>query len=333
MTDAVGRIVADIQRGKRAGVYLLVGDEFLAREGAQAIVDALVPREHQPLNVEVVGDEEATTVPGRLRMVPLFGGVKVVVVRDTRAFASKQNVGELFRRSRDAWKDGDEARAVRLLLQATGAAGRDRGFLERAAKGGISEPVWQDLFPFEATEESERWLQETAGRAVADGKEVSDAAGAATARIYEELVMQPIPAGAVLVLTAEAVDQRRSLFKRISDAGVVVDCGVRTGKLGETQMKPEVARARIEEAVARAGKRMADDAIAAVVERIGFSVRSLESELEKILLYVGTRADIRRPDVLAVLSASREASIFDLTNALESRDAAGFVRALRALLV
>jgi hypothetical protein len=41
MTDAVGRIVADIQRGKRAGVYLLVGDEFLARAGAQAIVDAL----------------------------------------------------------------------------------------------------------------------------------------------------------------------------------------------------------------------------------------------------------------------------------------------------
>lgn len=333
MTDAVGKIVADVQRGKRAGVYLFVGDEFLAREGAQAIVDALIPKAHQPLSVEVVSDDEAATVPARLRMVPLFGGVKVVVVHDTRAFASKQNVGEIFRRSRDAWKEGDEARAMRLLSQAVSAAGRDRAFLERAAKGSLSEPVWRELLPFEASAESERWLQETAGRLVAEGKEISEAAGAATARIYEDLVAQQIPPGAVLILTAEAVDQRRSLFKRIGESGVVVDCGVRTGKLGETQMKPDVARARIEETVESEGKRIADDAVTAIVERTGFSVRTLESELEKILLYVGNRAEIRRADVLEVLSNSRDASIFDLTNALEGRDVAGVLRALRALLV
>jgi DNA polymerase III delta subunit len=98
-------------------------------------------------------------------------------------------------------------------------------------------------------------------------------------------------------------------------------------------MKPDVARARIEETVGRAGKRIADDAVHAIVERTGFSVRTLESELEKILLYVGSRAEIRRADVLEVLSNSRDASIFDLTNALEARDAAGVLRALRALLV
>ena len=333
MTDAVGKIVADIQRGKRAGVYLLVGDEFLAREGTQAIVDALVPKAHQPLSVEAVGDDDAASVAGRLRTVPLFGGVKVVVVHDTKALVSKQNLGDLFRRSRDAWKEGDDQRAVRLLLQATGAAGRDRAFLERAAKGGMSEAAWREVFPFEPTEESERWLQEIVGRVVAEGKEVSDAAGAATARIYEDLVKQQIPAGAALILTAEAVDQRRALFKRISESGVVVNCGVRTGKLGETQMKPEVARARIQDSAGHAGKRIDDDAVTAIVERTGFSVRSLDSELEKILLYVGSRTEIRRADVLEVLSGSREASIFDLTNALEERDAAGAVRALRALAV
>ena len=333
MTDAVGRIVADMQRGKRAGVYLLVGDEFLARQGAQAIVDALVPKAHQSLSVEAVGDDEAASVAGRLRMVPLFGGVKVVVVYDTKALVSKQNLGDLFRRSRDAWKEGDDQRAIRLLLQATGAAGRDRAFLERAAKGGLSEAVWRELFPFEPTEESERWLRETAGRLVAEGKEISDAAGAATARIYEDIVKQQIPAGAVLILTAEAVDQRRALFKRISESGVVVDCGVRTGKLGESQMKPDVARARIEDAVGRAGKRIDDDAVRAIVERTGFSVRALDSELEKILLYLGSRAEVRRADVLEVLSSSREANIFDLTNALEERNAAGALRALRSLAV
>jgi DNA polymerase-3 subunit delta len=182
-------------------------------------------------------------------------------------------------------------------------------------------------------EESERWLQETAGRLAAEGAEVSEGPAAGTAPIYEALIQQGIPAGAVLILTADVVDQRRALFKRIGEAGVVVDCGVRAGKLGETQMKPEVARGRIREAVARAGKRIEDEAVAGIVERTGFSVRALESELEKILLYVGDRGEIRKSDVLEVLSNTREASIFDLTSALEEREAARAIRALRALAV
>jgi DNA polymerase-3 subunit delta len=331
MTDPVAGIVTDIRRGRRAGVYLLVGDEFLARAGAQAIVDALVPKAHQPLSVETVGDEDAASVGGRLRMVPLFGGVKVVVVHDTKALVSKQNVADLFTKSRDAWGEGDGQRATRLLLQAVGAAGRDRAFLERAARGDLAEAVWRELFPFDPTEESERWLRETSGRLVAEGAEVADPGGAATARIYDDLLKQPIPAGAALILTAEAADPRRALFKRISACGVVVDCGVRTGKPGETQMKPDVARARVADAVGRAGKRIDNDAIVAIVERTGFSVRGLDSELEKILLYVGDRTEVRRADVLDVLSNSREASVFDLISALEARDAAGALRALRSL--
>jgi DNA polymerase III subunit delta len=333
MTGAIGKIVADIQRGERAPVYLLFGDELLAREGAKAIVDALVPEAHRSLSVETVGDDEVASVAGRLRTLPLFGGVKVVVVRDTRAFVCKQNLGELFRRSRDAWKEGDDKRAIRLLLQATGAAGQDRAFLERAAKGALPEAVWEQVLGLTRDEESERWLQETSGRLVTEGLEVAEASGVGTAQIYEGLIREGVPTGAVLILTAEVVDQRRALFKRISESGVVVDCGVRTGKLGETQMKPDVARARIKDTVGRAGKRIDDEAVTGIVERIGFSVRALESELEKILLYVGSRAEIRRADVLEVLSTSREAGIFDLTNALEERDAAGAFRALRALMV
>jgi DNA polymerase III delta subunit len=153
------------------------------------------------------------------------------------------------------------------------------------------------------------------------------------AQVYEDLLREGIPSGAVLIVTAEVADQRRALFKRMAEAGVAVDCGVRTGRLGETQMRPEVARARIKDAVSRAGKRIDEDAVTGIVERTGFSVRALESELEKILLYVGGRTDIRKVDALEVLSSSREASIFDLTSALEAQDAGGALRALRALAV
>ena len=331
MTDPIDKIVADLQRGKLAAVYLLHGDELVARDGAKAVVEALVPEAHRSLSVEVVGDDDAASVGSRLRTVPLFGGLKVVVVHDTKAFVSKQSAGEVFRRSRDAWRDGDAKRAARLLVQATGAAGRDRAFVERAARGELSDEAWEQVLGLKRDEESERWLQEAAGRVAAEGGEISECPSEGTAPIYEALLRQGIPPGAVLILTAEVVDQRRSLFKRIVETGVVVDCGVRTGKLGETQMKPDVARGRIREAVARARKRIDDEAVAAIVERTGFSVRALDSELEKILLYVGDRAEIRAADVLQVLSNTREASIFDLTNAIEERDAARAIRALRAL--
>jgi DNA polymerase-3 subunit delta len=96
-------------------------------------------------------------------------------------------------------------------------------------------------------------------------------------------------------------------------------------------MKPELARKRIHEVISRAGKRIDGDTTTAIVERTGFSVRALDSELEKIILYLGDRTEVRRADVLAVLSNTREASIFDLTNAIEERDAGGTIRALRSL--
>ncbi|HEX7629557.1 MAG TPA: hypothetical protein VF431_04370, partial [Candidatus Methylomirabilis sp.] len=57
MPGLIDKVVADIQKGARSPVYLLYGDELLTREGAKAIVDALVPALHQPLSVEVVAEE------------------------------------------------------------------------------------------------------------------------------------------------------------------------------------------------------------------------------------------------------------------------------------
>jgi DNA polymerase-3 subunit delta len=97
-------------------------------------------------------------------------------------------------------------------------------------------------------------------------------------------------------------------------------------------MDPEAARAKIRQMVAAAGKSLAPDAMAAVVEGTGFSMRSLEAELEKLLLYVGPRPTVVLADVMAVLSSSREANIFDLTNAMSGRDAGRALRSLRNLM-
>lgn len=333
MTGTLEKAIAELKQGRRFPVYLLHGDEFVAKQGAKAIVEALVPPAQQSLNVEVVAeDRDLASLPMRLNTLPLLGGAKAVVVHDSKAFVSRESVDALVKRSFEAWQDGDVARAIRWLLQAVAAVGEGEPFLERAGRGEVSGSELARVLATEADAEKDQWLRDVAGRAVADGMAVPEATGAGLARVYEDTIQQGIPAGASLVLTAEVVDERRALFKKISATGFVIDCGVRSRRAWDTQMDPEAARAKIRQMAAAAGKSVAPEAMAAVVERTGFSMRGLEAELEKLFLYVGLRPAIDLPDVMAVLSSSREANIFDLTNAVSARDAGRALRALRSLM-
>jgi DNA polymerase-3 subunit delta len=184
----------------------------------------------------------------------------------------------------------------------------------------------------EADAETEQWFRAVAAHAAADGMAIPDMTGAGPATVYEETIDRGIPSSATLVLTAEVVDERRVLFKKISAVGFVIDCGVRSRRAWDTQMDPDAARARVRRMVEAAGKSIAPDAMAGIVERTGSSMRGLESEMDKLLLYVGPRPGITQADVLEVLSSSREANIFDLTNAVSGRDAGRALRSLRGLM-
>ncbi len=331
MTGTIEKAVAEIRSGKRHRVYLLHGDEFLARTGAKALVDALVPAAQQALCVETVEEDvDLASLPVRLNTLPLLGGAKVVLAYDTKAFVSKQTSGSVAKRSLEAWEAGDRTRALRLFLQVVAATGKAQDFLERAARGALTDAEWEEAFSIPRDSDGEAWLGEVAAQAVTEVTAIPQTGGAA--RVYEDVLDRGIPSGVSLILTAEVIDQRRALYKKISEGGFIIDCGVRNKRVGDTQMSPEAARATIREVAQGFGKGLDDDATGAIVERTGFSVRTLSSEVQKICLYAGDRPRITRADVLAVLSSSREAGIFDLTNALGERDAARALRALRGLL-
>lgn len=333
MTGSVEKAVAEIRRGKPSPVYLLHGDEFLAKEGAKTILDALVPPEQQSLNVETVTeDRDLASLPMRVNTVPFFGGSKVIVVHESKAFVSKQTVGNLAKRSLEAWQAGDTARATRLFLQGLGAAGVGDAFLDRAARGEVAGPEWERVLSTEPDPEEDQCLRGIAAAALAEGLAIPDVSGGNLARVYEETLARGIPPTVSLILTAEVADERRALFKKISEVGFVVDCGVRSKRAWDTQMNPEAARAKIRQMVAAAGKTIDDETVARIVERTGSTMRGLVSEMEKVLLYILNRPALTTADVLQVLSHSREANVFDLTNALSSRDAGKAIQALRSLL-
>ncbi len=256
MTGTVEKAVAEIKQGRMHSVYLLHGDEFLAKDGAKAIIGALVPAEQQSLSVEAVSeDNDLASLPIRLNTLPLFGGVKVVVVYDSKAFLSKFNLERVVQKSQDAWQAGESERSVRLFLQVVAAAsGEGEGFLDRAARGEVPDPEWERVLSIERDPEAEAWLRDVARSAVADRMAVPEAAGSGLARIYEDAIQRGIPANATLILTTEVMDERRSLFKKINAVGFVIDCGVRSRRTWDTQMNPEAARAKIREMVSAAGK-------------------------------------------------------------------------------
>jgi DNA polymerase-3 subunit delta len=68
------------------------------------------------------------------------------------------------------------------------------------------------------------------------------------------------------------------------------------------------------------GKSITDDAIAELVARVGPNARQLDSEVEKVALYVGDRAEVTKADVNAVCVRNKLARSFALADALGDRD-------------
>ena len=81
------------------------------------------------------------------------------------------------------------------------------------------------------------------------------------------------------------------------------------------------------------GHRIAPEAARTLVESLGDDLRMLAGEIDKLGTYVGAGAEIRLEDVEALTPVSRQARVFDLTDALARRDTATALRLLHELLV
>jgi len=138
-----------------------------------------------------------------------------------------------------------------------------------------------------------------------------------------------LPSGVRLLISAVGCDQRRSLFLTIK-------------KLGEVAIfqAPEAGKAAGEEEIGEfiagklqtEGKRLAPDALEAFRQLVEPSLREVANELEKLFVYVGQRADITAADVRAICSASRQAVVWELTDAIGARNLPRAIGAVENLL-
>jgi DNA polymerase-3 subunit delta len=135
--------------------------------------------------------------------------------------------------------------------------------------------------------------------------------------------------GVVLLISAIGCDRRKSLYKIIEKVGEVQFFEALEEGKGDSD---EEIEAFIQSRLRADGKTMSVDAVQAFRELVAPNLREIANELEKLFIYVGKRHEIAKEDVRAICSVSRQAVIWELTDALGARRASQAVIALENLL-
>ena len=119
------------------------------------------------------------------------------------------------------------------------------------------------------------------------------------------------------VLSANSIDKRRNLYKRLAKLAAI-----------EVYDKPDTSKAGWEaEVLALAGQKARElglafesGALELLVQMAGDDTRQLESEMEKLDLYVGDRRRCSLAAVRGLVSMSRAGVIWEIGNAIGARD-------------
>lgn len=121
-----------------------------------------------------------------------------------------------------------------------------------------------------------------------------------------------------LIFTASKVEAGRGLFATLLKLPWVVRF---------RRLLPRELTTWVEQRVAAHGCRIAPKAVAGLIEATGNDLRTLASEIDKLVSFVGAGQVIGTESLAAVTGDVRETSAFELARLLTARDLAGALRA------
>jgi DNA polymerase-3 subunit delta len=322
------KVFADLNKGVLAPCYLLYGEEeYLITEALQKILDLIMPQADRDFGLFFLDGENADidNLSDLILSPSLLGGRKVVVVRNTTIFHSRENLADLISTIRENI-DEQPAKAAKYFLTFLRIAGFSLEDLQGAGWKKITDEQWRKVVEGDSGEDRGKWLPRIIDICVSSGH--SAGSGADKADKLGELFARGLPAGNCIILTADTVDKRKKIFKIVSDAGVVLYFGETKGETAQKELLQRQARKLLESY----GKNLTPAAWIALGKKTGFELRRSLAELEKLVFFVGERGSVEEKDVEEVVGKTREDSIFDLTTALSEKNQLAALAALRALL-
>ncbi|MFZ5766590.1 MAG: DNA polymerase III subunit delta [Thermodesulfobacteriota bacterium] len=312
----INRLLAEIKKGEVHPVYLLFGERYLCREAAEAIAGQLLPDEKERdlklMKIDGDGENVGRTI-SRLLTYSLFAGRQVFRVLDSKIFYSRLVAKNFWEKAKKAADEANPAKAGRYLLKMLQAAGL-----------GVDEPLtelssaqWKKLFGFERPDDV-AWCAEVAVPVAA-----GNGGGGADDALLLDALEKGWPSDNILLLTAEAVDKRKKVFKKIEERGAVVDLSVDSGTSTAAQKdRDAVIRDLVITTLRDMGKKAGAGVVDVLLDRVGFHPVAAVRETEKLALFVGEQQIVRQEDVLAIIGQTREEAIFQLNDAVAAADLA-----------
>jgi DNA polymerase-3 subunit delta len=311
--------LAEAVAGKPQPVYLFEGDAFLALRAARAMAEALVPERARTLNlVELDPAASPAEVAAELATSGLFGGGKVVLVKEPAFLAAREDSAEAFAGAASAFSEGRQREGARRLLVLAGKAGLGVRALAPGADGSVAKETKRVLAEElgVALDAAADAFIDAAARFAAE-RELKVAKGD-DAGALEAALARGFPPGHVLVLAAGKVDGRLPLVKKLAAAGRRVTTALE--KEGQWDAQRLLLSPLLESLLAGTGKRVDRGGEAALAERVGEDARVLASEVQKLCAFVGDRKVIGAADVEAVVTRVASDPFFALGNAVEGHD-------------
>jgi len=327
------KILEQIKQGSIAPVYLLHGEDYLVKSALGEFTELLMPESQRSTNLQVIdgGEADFREILDSINTFALFGGRKVVVVRNSRIFYSRANLPALVAKSKETCETGDLKTAARLLLEVLGYAEWSLGDIAAGAWREIPGDLWKQTMGVEQRESELDWLEQVVEYASREEMEIPVKADEGA--LLEKALQQGFPPDHCLVITTDTIDKRRSLFRLMEEKGIVVDFSVASGggRKARSQQE-EVLRSLADETLSAAGKKIEPEALSLLLERTGFNLWALKTQLEKIISFVGKESLVTLEQAESMSDQFREEALYELNNAITEKNCEAALQVLRGLL-
>ena len=296
-------------------VYLICGEDLLTKGAFDTLSNALIPASERSINYEPLDGthENIHDVIGRVNTFSLLPGTKVIALRESRIFYAGQDKDLLLDNAKKAFEDDNLKKAAGHLLSLMGVFNLSFEDMDKSSRkkslGTANIPGTDDL-----------WLDEII--TYCQQHDLAVPVARDDARILQLAVEKGFPQSNHLIITTDTVDKRRGLFKTLSSKGVIIDCSVPKGARRADQIAQESVLVEKKNSILAAGGKTMDQATyLALYEMTGFDLRTFCNNLEKLIIWVGDRAEITIKDVASILQRTKRDPIYELTNALANRSA------------
>ena len=135
--------------------------------------------------------------------------------------------------------------------------------------------------------------------------------GESAKEVLSAYIQRPLES-TCMILVSEDPDFRKRPFPELKKSATIVSCY----PLYDNQV-PAWVTARIK----AKGRIAADEACRLLQAYVGNSLRSLDNEIDKLLIYIGDRKEITVEDIGSIVGASKGFTVFDLQSSVGRKDA------------